>query len=294
MRAWFQSICSSIAVLPLATLAISGCTSIPYPRHDLPPESAALIKRLTILRVDDPEQLVVPLDIGTGQAVTAGLFGPLGVAFIAAKVALRVSERAGPFTNAIATEEPSFADLMVEELTHQLTIRNIDVTYLKSQRALPRGGTEFDYTGSPTDTDALLHVRFLGIGYGNDTSAFDCVPRVGATAILLNPKSRQKIFQRSFSAGFTEGPVRELHVLPDDRSPRFSNFEILLASPKPAAEALRVRVKSIAQHVVASIIPSVAAVIDNQNAGTVASLANPGAVGISLIPVRVQNEPISD
>jgi hypothetical protein len=235
-------------------MALVGCATVRHPVQDLPPAAAARIKRLAILGIDDPKGLSPPLGLGNGVGVGIGfgVFGPIGVVAAIGFIAQRVSSRSAEFSRAIAPQQASFASLLADELVTSLADRDVQVDYLGGLGPKPLDRDRFDYSGIPKDADAWLHVRLLSIGFAEDPSGAVSAPSVDVSALVLDPSSGSKLFQRSVRVNCYPPQAKTvgLEVIPCPAQPRFVHFEALLAAPEPAADAMREAVRSAAKHIV--------------------------------------------
>lgn len=230
----------------LVIFITTGCTTILYPRQDLSPAAAANLKNISLLRVDEPDRFEPPIFANAAL----GVLGPIGVIAVGAVLMKQIEERTVPFTKAMHQEEASFSDILVAGITTAASNRGLEMKYLQGNRpsAVARGS--FDYSSIPRSADTFLHVKIDTIGCRHD-SAFggNCFPIIQVTARLIESGTGEVLFLRTVCAGHGS-PEKDKEVIFDDQEPSFENFAAVMTNPKSLAEALRVRARALASHLV--------------------------------------------
>lgn len=230
----------------LVLAMIGGCTTIRFPRQDLSPAAAAKLKNVALLRVDEPDKFEPPIFANAAL----GVLGPIGVVAVGAILLKQIEERTVPFTEAMHKEQASFSDLLVAGITTTASTRGLEIKYLQERRPTAIAKDLFDYSSIPPDADAFLHVKIDTIGCRHD-SAFggNCFPIVQVTARLIESSSKNILFLRTITAGHAS-VQKDIEVIFDDQKPSFENFDAVMTNPGSLAEALRMRTRALASHLV--------------------------------------------
>ena len=218
-----------IAVAALALL-LSGCAGLP--RQDLDLAAAKELKRIDLLRVDDPERLRAPIEVSPAL----GLLGPLGVAAFAGVGAQRMEQREPPFTAAMRQQQASFAELLADELVVALREQGRVVQYLREQRPMFKEPMKPDFSTVRATGDALLYARIDELGFPGKIAFMQ------VTAWLVVPGSGRQLFQRTLYVGVSDAKSATGNIVPASDL-HFKDFDELMSEPARAAEALRLAVR---------------------------------------------------
>ena len=230
-----------------ALVMSTACTTTTlFPRQDLSPVVAARIKTIALLRIDEPSQLSPPIFANAAL----GALGIVGVVTVGAILMNQLETRTGPFSDAIHKEQASFSDLLVSGITSVPRNPGTELVYLQDSRPATIAKNSFDYSSIPRGADAFLHIRIDSVGCRHDSSfGGNCFPIVEVTARLIEPSNGEVLFRRTIAAGHVS-KEKDREVISDIQDPSFENFDAVMANTSALTEALRVRTRSVASHIV--------------------------------------------
>jgi hypothetical protein len=212
------------ALIAVATLTLAGCaTSVPS--VDLNRSQAGPIRTMALLRVAESQHFTVRYLAGIPVYGGRTLITP-----------------DTPSTQAFVDEynrrNIRLSTVMVEELQRLLKKTRVDVTYLPDEVPKLKDGVD-DYSHLSTGTDAILNVWFGPMGYLGegmvDTPNYG--PWIVVHARLLHGKTKQQLYQKTFTAGY-HAKIKNAVAVSCGLQYRFPTFRYLIADVPYATRGL--------------------------------------------------------
>jgi len=207
---------SSVAGFIVAATVLAGCTSLP--KTDLATDNRVKLHSIAMLDVTEPHGESV-VNLG-GAAGAFGLIGGLVQGGINAN-------HTSTYTQRVASEKIAFAPVVSDSLTTRLSSNGYQIVPLHDQRAkLTSDGKSDDFSDIKTDADAILAVWITSFGYVSPPESSDFVPHVVVRARLLDSKSRQDMYFKTFACGW-DIKANSVHVEADEKY-RYGSFGTLI------------------------------------------------------------------
>ncbi|MFM0721236.1 hypothetical protein PQQ53_15955 [Paraburkholderia strydomiana] len=207
---------SALAGIIVATTLITGCTSLP--KTDLASSNREKLHSIGVLDVTEPHGESV-VNLG-GAAGAFGLIGGLVQAGIN-------SNHTSTYTQHVASEKIAFAPVVNDGLTTRLSSNGYEIVALHDQHVkLSSDGKSDDFSGVTTNTDAILSVWITSFGYVSPPESSDFIPLVVVRARLLDSKSRQDMYFKTFACGW-DIKANSVHVEADAKY-RYGSFGTLI------------------------------------------------------------------
>jgi hypothetical protein len=210
-----------------ATLALCGCVSVP--NVDASKSSVAQMKRITVLAVREPPVVQV---VNIGGA--AGAFGVIGGLIQGSANA----DHSKAFLAAMVQRKVSLREPLLAAVESSLRQDGFDVSVDQTQWPKKTAdGKSDDYSALHVDSDAILIVWFSVVGYMSPPNSTHYVPWVVIKARLLDARTKQDIYFKTFCVGY-KMKVENAVQLPADPKYRFNSFDDLMAHVDGAVDGL--------------------------------------------------------
>jgi hypothetical protein len=209
----------------LAAIFLAACATVPKVEMS----QSATIKSVTMLRIVEPE--VYPVVNLGGPTGMFGLVGGL------VQAGLNDTHTKG-YTEAVKTRQLAFASPFEQEIADMLASAGYRVTRVDARPALQADGKSADYTGLGAGSDAIVHVWFTALGYVSPPSRMDFQPWVAVRARVVDTRSRQDLYFKTFSCGWKLSNDSIVHV---KSSPRYdyASYDALVQDLDAPAAGLR-------------------------------------------------------
>lgn len=175
----------------LLAALLSGCATAP--KTDLSAENRNRLHSIVVLEVDEPKEVSV---IDDGSVATAfALIGGLVQAGIN-------KSHTDTYMQEIASKGLTFAPIIAHGISDRLAADGYQVAKLDGQSvALDQTDKPEAYAGVHTDADAIMNVWFTTFGYRSPPNKVDFIPWVTIRAQLLDAKTKQDIYAKTFVCG---------------------------------------------------------------------------------------------
>lgn len=209
---------SLLAIIP-ATLALCGCVSVP----NVDANKAAMnqLKRITVLAIREPANIQI---VNLGGA--AGAFGAVGGLI----QGLSNADHTKAFVTALAERKLSFNAPLLDAVQGALRQDGFEVSVDKTQWPKKAAdGKGDDYSDLRVDSDAILIVWFNVVGYMSPPSSTHYEPWVIIKARLIDAKTKQDIYFKTFCIGY-QTKVENAVFIPADPKYRYRSNEDLMAN----------------------------------------------------------------
>ena len=211
-----------------AALLLAGCASVP--NVDVSRADAARIHRITILGVHEPANIWV-----TDMGGAAGAFGLVG-GLVQAKID---SDHRKVLAQAIEEARPSLSQELVSTALAALKADGFKATYAPTLAPRPSADRKSDdYSGLHVDSDAMLSLWYKVVGYISPPSSTRYEPTVLLGVRLVDAKTRQVIFEKTYAVGYA-WKIRNVVQIPADSRYLYKNFDDLIAHSADAVTALK-------------------------------------------------------
>lgn len=205
----------TVTGLIVATL-LTGCASLP--KTDLTDGNREKIHSIGMLDVAEPRGESV---INYGGA--AGAFGLVG-GLVQAGVN---SSHTSTYTQHVASSKITFAPIVNDGLATRLSSNGYDVVALHDQHVkVSSDGKSDDFSDVKTDADAILSVWISSFGYVSPPESSDFIPWVVVRARLLDSKSKQDMYFKTYACGW-DIKANSIHVVADAKY-RYGSFGTLI------------------------------------------------------------------
>ncbi|MEX3813644.1 hypothetical protein AB3X96_25845 [Paraburkholderia sp. BR13439] len=199
----------------VVTTLLTGCTSLP--KTDLAASNRQKLHTIAMLDVKEPRGESV---VNFGGA--AGAFGLIGGLVQAGVNANHTST----YTQRVASEKIVFAPVVDDGLTARLSNAGYQIVALHGQSVkLASDGKSDDFSDIKTDADAILNVWITSFGYASPPDTSDFIPWVVIRARLLDSKSRQDMYFKTFACGW-DIKANSIHIEADAKY-RYGSFGTL-------------------------------------------------------------------
>jgi len=220
MRHGLRAACGCIAAMLLA-----ACATVPKVEMS----QAASIRSVTVLRIVEPE--VYPVVNLGGPTGMFGLVGGL------VQAGLNDTHTKG-YTEAVKTRQLAFAPPFEQEIADLLASAGYRVTRVDARPGLQPDGKSADYSGVRTDSDAIVHVWFTALGYVSPPNKMDFHPWVAVRARVVDTRSRQDLYFKTFSCGWKLSNDSIVHV-PSLPRYEYASYDALVQDLDASAAGLR-------------------------------------------------------
>jgi hypothetical protein len=207
---------SALACIIAATTLLTGCASLP--KTDLASSNREKLHSIAMLDVTEPRGESV-VNFG-GAAGAFGLIGGLVQGGINAN-------HTSTYTQHVASEKITFAPVVNDGLTTRLSSNGYEIVALHDQHAkLSSDGKSDDFSDVKTSADAILSVWITSFGYVSPPESSDFIPWVVVRARLLDSKSKQDMYFKTFACGW-DIKANSVHVEADAQY-RYGSFGTLI------------------------------------------------------------------
>lgn len=207
---------SAVAGVIAATIVLTGCASLP--KTDLAANNREKLHSIAMLDVTEPRGESV-VNLG-GAAGAFGLIGGLVQGGINAN-------HTSTYTQRVASEKIVFGPVVNDDLTTRLSSNGYEIVPLHGQHAkLSSDGKSDDFSDVKTDADSILSVWVTSFGYVSPPQSSDFIPWVVVRARLLDSKSRQDMYFKTFACGW-DIKGNSVHVEADAKY-RYGSFGTLI------------------------------------------------------------------
>jgi hypothetical protein len=212
-----------------AVVLLAGCVSAPS--VDVDKTAASRIKRIDLLAMPEPtEKNIVVMNWG-GAAGAFGLIGGL----VQASANIGHSKQ---FAALLGKNKNELSEAMLADLQKSLVRDGYQVEVIRGQWPKPSADKKSDdFSGVRVDGDAILCVSFGVVGYASPQFSLQYEPWVMINAELVDSKSKQQLYRRTFAVGFQLKIKNLVHLDADPRF-RFGSADDLLAHSDQAAAGL--------------------------------------------------------
>ncbi|WP_260858894.1 hypothetical protein [Paraburkholderia sp. BCC1885] len=228
---------SALAGFVVATTLLTGCTSLP--KTDLASDNREKLHSIAMLDVAEPRGENVA-NFG-GAAGAFGLIGGLVQGGVN-------SSHTSTYTQHVASEKIAFAPVVNDGLTTRLSSDGYEIVVLHDQHAkLSSDGKSDDFSDVKTTADAILSVWITSLGYASPPASSDFIPWVVIRARLLDSKSKQDMYFKTFACGW-DIKGNSVHVVADAKY-HYGSFGTLIEQFDQSVAGL----KDCEQAVVAAI-----------------------------------------
>jgi len=229
------------ALILLFAIVLAGCATVPNTSLDR--STAGEIKSVTLLKVNESKRFLVR-DL-SGLPALGGAIGGL----IAGSVQ---DARAQDFVKGYNEGNIKLSQAMVESLQQDLAKNGLEITYNPDEVAKLKDGKD-DYSHISVPTDTILNVWFGSVGYiAKGAISADYEPWVMTTARLINSKTKQVLFQKTYTAGY-KAKIENAIFVPCGTTYRFATFKVLMEQLPSAIQGLSECQQSISQQIVADL-----------------------------------------
>lgn len=271
-------------------LGLTGCVSVPI--TELDQSASRNIKTIALLNVAEPKSEVV-LNMGGGAA----LFGAIGGAI----QGITNENHGNSYSEMVAGQNIQFSPETVGAIKNALSADGYNVVYLNDQKpALASDGKTDDFSAIHTDADAILVVWFTTVGYVSPPDMTSFEPWVVIRVRLLDAKSKQDLYFKTFSGGYDMKAKNSIYV-PAATQYQYQSFDDLTSAFDQSVQGLKISIQDIAAYVgrdfshgampVAITAQSQLAPVSapNSSGETAASVANTAEAPVVSQPVSVTN-----
>ena len=140
---------------------------------------------------------------------------------------------------------------MVESLRQAFQAQHLWLDYLPDQFPVPATDKKGDdYSGIHTDKSAILNVWFGALGY--ETSSDGCAPWVIVHARLLDPVTKEILYEQVFDVGRKQVSPK-VTFIPLESSARFANYDDMMSHTDAAIASLSGAVSTSANLIAAQV-----------------------------------------
>jgi hypothetical protein len=217
---------SLLAIIP-AALALCGCVSVP--NVDANKEAVNQTKRITLLAIPEPANIQL---MNLGGA--AGAFGAIG----GLVQGVSNADHTKAFVASLADHKISFNTPLIDALEGTLRRDGFEVSVDKTQRPKRAAdGKGDDYSDIRVDSDAILIVWFNVVGYMSPPSSMHYEPWVIIKARLIDAKTKQDIYFKTFCLGY-QTKVENAVFIPADPKYRYRSYDDLMENFSHAVDGI--------------------------------------------------------
>jgi hypothetical protein len=198
---------------------------------DVDKAAASRIKRIDILAMPEPtERNIAVINIGGA----AGAFGIIG-GLVQASANIDHSKQ---FAALLEKNKKALSEPMLADLQKSLARDGYKTDVIRGQWPKPSADKKSDdFSGVHVDGDAILCVSFGIVGYASSQFSLHYEPWVMVTAQLLDAKSKQELYRKTFAVGY-QMKIKNLVELDADPRFQFGSSDDLLARSDEAAAGL--------------------------------------------------------
>lgn len=176
----------------VGALMLAGCVS--FPQTNLDAKNREKVHSIGVLQTKEPAQESV-MNMG-GAAAGFGLLGALVQAGVN-------SSHTNTYSQKVTSGKIYFGPVVDDGIVSTLTSDGYRIAKLYDQRAkISPDGKSDDYSAVETDADAILSVSFVTFGYISPPEAVSFVPWVVLRARLLDAKTKQDLYFKTFACGY--------------------------------------------------------------------------------------------
>ncbi len=227
----------TLLIVSVAAVSLTGCASVQ--NISLDKSQAGPIKTVALLGVSESKRFMVR-DLSGLPALGGAIGGAISGNIQA--------QRAETFLGQYNRGDVKLAKLMAGDLQQNLAKGGLDVSYLPSEAPKAKDGVD-DYSHISTTADAILNVWFGATGYvAAGAISADYEPWLVVNARLLNGKTKQVLYQKTFTGGY-EAKIANAVLVPCGTTARFATFDTLMENFGRAIEGLTDCQKAIAQRI---------------------------------------------
>jgi hypothetical protein len=220
-----------LAALGLAALA--GCVPPPA-RVALDPGRTAQVRRIAVYRIAEPTPAVYTL----GGAARA--FGALGSMVQGSNNA----DDSAAYGRLVRQGQVAFAPRLQRAMEAALAGDGYEAVALAKRVPLKADGREVDLGALGADADAALVVTFPIVGYVSPPDQDPYQPWVVVRARLVEPRSREILYDRTFAAGYAQPQLRP--DVPSDPRYRYDGIDALTARFPESVQGIDEVIRTIA------------------------------------------------
>lgn len=203
---------AGVAACGIGMLLLAGCASLP--NSELAAQNREKLHSIALLQMNEPAAENV-FNLG-GAAGAFGLVGAL------VQVGIN-SSHTTTYTHKVAEQKIQFAPMARDGIVSRLTADGYQVVTLTDQKVkLSTDGKSDDYSAVHTDADAILNVWFASFGYVSPPESTDFVPWVVVRARLLDAKTKQDMYYRTYACGY-DIKANSVHI-ESDAAYRYGSF----------------------------------------------------------------------
>jgi hypothetical protein len=216
-----------------------GCISLPKQAFDK--RANASLKSIAVLEVPPPSELRVVNAGGIGSA-----FGLVGALVDEAEEDRKSQE----FTDLLEERRLVFGRRMTDAVTPYLQRIGYSVTLLANQRPVIKNmeDGDADYSGIPTEADAILDISFSQVGYM--AIGTDYEPWMRVSARFFASRSKKRLCAQEFLYGpqlaYLGG---DIELVPPNPKYVYGTFDVLTAKANEACGELEAGIGLVANRI---------------------------------------------
>jgi len=204
------------ALLVGVALLISGCATAQS--VDLARGAGSRIRKVALMPVDPPVNVLV-MNIGGG----ASMFGAIGGLIQGADN----SEKSKAYKELMIERGVQLDRPLTAALRDQLKRSGYEVTLITDQKPkVSADGRTKNFKEIRTDADAILVVSVGAVGYISGQFSTYYQPWVAATAVLIDARTKEVLYTKTFSAGFKMKVKNAVHIETAERY-KFPSYDEL-------------------------------------------------------------------
>ena len=211
-------------LLVLGSAVLVGCVTVPKVEY-----ARGGARSVALLSIVEPMSYPV-MNIG-GPSGMFGLVGGLVQAGLN-------DAHTKSYTALLQGRRVAFASTLESDVAATLEATGQSVLRLDARPAVGADGRTVDYASVRTDADAIVHVWFTTVGYLSPPRSASFQPWVGVRVRMLDARSRQDLYFKTFACGYVPRAENVVVVVPPGGLVEYDTFDKLVGDLDGSIAAL--------------------------------------------------------